>query len=88
MRSIIFASPIRAPVRAFGIAYGACVIDSIPPAIAISISPDRMSTSARCTAFSPERHTLLIVMHGTSIGTPPFVAAWRAVICPCAACRT
>ena len=36
----------------------------------------------------PERHTLLIVIDGTDIGTPPFTAAWRAGICPAPAWST
>ncbi len=32
--------------------------------------------------LSPDRHTLLMVVAGTDIGIPPFVAAWRAVIWP------
>ena len=36
----------------------------------------------------PDRHTLLIVSAGTVIGMPAFVAAWRAVICPCPAWST
>jgi hypothetical protein len=50
-------------------------MDSIPPATAISISPARMSWSARATAFSPDRHTLLIVIEGTSFGIPAAIAA-------------
>jgi hypothetical protein len=39
-----------------------------------------MSWSARAMAFSPDRHTLLMVMAGTSLGTPASMEAWRAVI--------
>ncbi len=71
---------MRAPVRALGTAYGAVDIDSNPPASATSISPARISTSARCTAFRPDKQTLLRVIAGIVIGTPPATAAWRAVI--------
>jgi len=66
---------MRAPNRASGMAYGAFVIDSMPPATAISISPARMSWSARAIAFRPERHTLLIVIAGVSLGSPALIAA-------------
>ena len=39
-------------------------------------------------ALSPDRHTLLMVEAGTSIGIPALAAAWRAVICPAPARMT
>src|ERR1700716_1798902 len=39
-------------------------------------------------ALRPERQTLLIVSAGTSTGSPPWTAAWRAVIWPAPAWRT
>ena len=80
MASTISVLPIRTPHRAPGSRYGACDIDSIPPATTTSTSPARMSWSARAIAFNPERHTLLIVMAGISRGMPASIAAWRAVI--------
>jgi hypothetical protein len=82
MASTISVLPIRVPHRAWGMRYGASLIDSNPPATATSISPARMSWSARAMAFMPDRHTLLMVMAGTSLGIPALMAAWRAVICP------
>jgi hypothetical protein len=64
------------------------LIDSIPPATATSSSPARISWSARATALRLDRHTLLRVMAGTSIGTPAAIAAWRAVIWPVPAWST
>jgi len=80
--------PMRAPNRAEGSTYGAFVMDSIPPATATSISPARISWSASAIAFRPDRHTLLIVMAGTSLGIPAPIAACRAVIWPAPACST
>jgi hypothetical protein len=60
----------------------------MPPATATSSSPARIIWSAMATADVPERHTLLIVIAGVSIGMPAAIAAWRAVICPCPACST
>src|SRR6266496_2319732 len=82
MESTISALPMRAPNRAFGTRYGALVIDSIPPATATSISPARISWSARATAVRLDRHTLLRVMAGVCGGMPAAMAAWRAVIWP------
>jgi hypothetical protein len=60
----------------------------MPPATATSISPARIIWSAIAIADIPERHTLLIVIAGTSLGRPAPIDAWRDVICPAPACRT
>jgi hypothetical protein len=60
----------------------------MPPATTVSTSPARIIWSASAMALSPDRQTLLIVMAGTSCGTPARIAAWRAVIWPAPACRT
>ena len=67
--------PMRYPARAFGSRYGAPVIDSMPPATTTSASPLWIIWSARYSALTPERHTLLIVIAGTLIGMPAFAAA-------------
>ena len=48
---------------------------SCPPAITISASPALMAWAARCVAFSPEPHTLLIVMAGIMSGSPALISA-------------
>src|SRR5207245_320630 len=53
-----------------------------------SASPARINWSARAMAFSPDRHTFLMVIAVTSFGIPAAMAAWRAVICPAPAWRT
>jgi hypothetical protein len=75
MESTRATSPYLNPSRDFGSRCGDWVIDSMPPATTISNSPARMSWSARAIASMPDRHTLLIVIDGTSIGMPPFTAA-------------
>jgi len=47
-----------------------------------------MSWSASAIESRPERHTLLMVIAGTLIASPPFTAAWRAVIWPAPAWST
>src|SRR3954469_1205518 len=88
IRSTSVPSPIRYPERAFGSAYGAFVIDSIPPVTTTSTSPARIIESAISTARIEDAHTLLTVSEGTSIGIPPPIAAWRAGACPAPACST
>ena len=61
---------------------GAWLIDSMPPATTTSASPDWIIWSARWMAWMPDRHTLLTVTAGTSMGTPPLAAAWRAGFWP------
>ncbi len=75
-------SPMRKPARAPGSRYGALVMDSIPPATTMSASPAWIMRSARWMALTPDRQTLLMVVAGTVMGMPPFIAAWRAVIWP------
>ena len=65
-------------MRAFGSAYGAFVIDSMPPVTTTSTSPARIIESAISTARIEEAQTLFTVSDGTSIGIPAPTAAWRA----------
>jgi hypothetical protein len=80
--STISASPRREPARAFGRTYGACVMDSMPPATTISTSPARIIWSASAMAVVPDRQTLSTFSAGTSLGIPAAIEAWRAVTCP------
>ena len=57
-------------------------IDSWPPAMTRSASPDLISRAASITAVRPERQILLMVMVGTSQPIPAATAAWRAGPCP------
>ena len=68
-------SPRREPSRAFGRTNGAFVIDSMPPATAISRSPARIIWSAIAMAEVPDRQTLFTVMAGISLGMPAAIAA-------------
>src|SRR6195952_4621228 len=88
MWSSIVTSPYLNPDRDLASRCGAWVIDSWPPATTISHSPARMSWSASAIAFSPERHTLLMVSAGTSIPMPAATAACRAGIWPAPAVST
>jgi hypothetical protein len=63
-------------------------MDSMPPATTMSASPDWTIWSARKIELRPDRHTLLMVVAGTSMPMPPLTAAWRAVIWPEPACST
>jgi hypothetical protein len=60
----------------------------MPPATTTSTSPARINWSASAMALRPDRHTLLIVIAGTSWGMPASIAACRAVIWPVPAWRT
>src|SRR6185437_2944836 len=51
---------------------------SMPPAMAMEARPAAIWSAAIITAFMPEPHILLIVVAGTSNGTPAKTAAWRA----------
>src|SRR4030088_3087908 len=82
IESTTSALPMRRPSRTRGSRYGQPLIDSMPPATAMSMSPARMPWSAIITALSPEPHTLLIVSAATWWGRPPWSAAWRAGFCP------
>src|ERR1700730_4143435 len=53
-------------------------MDSSPPASTSWAEPARIWSAASITAFSPEPHILLTVVHGTLTGTPAPTAAWRA----------
>jgi len=48
---------------------------SHPPATTTSASPLLIMSAAMFTAFSPEPHTTLIVVAGTSIGRPALMDA-------------
>ena len=56
---------MRSPSRARGSRYGQLLMDSMPPATAMSMSPTAMPWAASITAFSPEPQTLLIVSAAT-----------------------
>ncbi len=73
IESIACTSPIRKPKRAPGSRYGAWLIDSMPPATAISTSPARTAWSRSPTVRIPDAHTLLIVSEGTSLGIPALI---------------
>src|SRR4051794_20502896 len=88
IRSTSVPSPIRYPERAFGSAYGAFVIDSIPPVTTTSTSPARIIESAISTARIEDAHTLFTVSAGTSIGSPAATAACRAGAWPAPAWST
>src|SRR4051812_19458847 len=79
---------MRSPSRTRDSRYGVLLIDSIPPATAISISPVAMPCAASITAFRPEPHTLLMVIAATCSCSPPFNAACRAGFCPSPAATT
>ena len=64
--------------------YGQLLIDSMPPATAMSMSPSAMPCAASITALRPEPHTLLIVSAPTLLSRPPLSAAWRAGAWPSA----
>src|SRR5688572_15736654 len=81
-------SPMRRPSRTRGSRYGALLIDSMPPATAMSMSPVAIPCDASITAFRPEPHTLLMVSAATFSLSPPFNAAWRAGFCPTPAITT
>ena len=72
---MIVALFILYPKRAFVIAYGAIDIFSIPPATTISASPAIIIVAASFTHLRPEPQTTLIVIAGTSIGSPALIAA-------------
>jgi hypothetical protein len=65
---------------ALPITRGARVIDSTPPAIAKSISPQRIARAASPTALRPEAHSRLTVMPGTLSGNPASNSAMRATL--------
>ena len=55
---------------------------SIPPATTMSTSPARIICEAIATALRPEPQTMLIVVAGTSFGTPAPIDTWRAGFWP------
>src|SRR5712671_6052658 len=59
---------------------GARVMDSTPPAIAKSISPQRIARAASPTALRPEAHRRLTVMPATLSGKPASNSAMRATL--------
>ena len=88
MLSIIFAWPMRNPVRAAGSTYGARLMFSMPPAMITSASPQRMAWAPRCRALRPEPQTLFRVRLGTAWGRPARIEAWRAGFWPLPAVST
>src|SRR5262245_4974829 len=80
--------PIRNPSRTRDRRYDVLLIDSIPPATAMSMSPVAIPCAASMTAFRPEPHTLLIVIAATWSDRPPLSAAWRAGFWPSPAATT
>src|SRR5512139_1806401 len=58
--------------------YGARSMFSMPPAIALLVKPSITSCAALAIAWAPEPQTRFTVRAGTSTGTPPLMAAWRA----------
>src|SRR4051794_19132010 len=88
IRSTSVPSPIRYPERAFGSAYGAFVIDSMPPVTTTSTSPARIIESAISTARMDDAQTLFTASAGTSIGSPAAIAACRAGAWPAPAWST
>ena len=81
-------SMLTFPSLPLGTVKGACDIDSIPPTIIISDSPERIEVAANIIAFILEPHILFIVSAGILSGMPAFKAAWRAGCCPMPADRT
>jgi hypothetical protein len=57
---------------------GAASMFSIPPAMAVSTEPTRISCAAERIACAPEPQTRFTVMAGTWTGRPPWIAACRA----------
>lgn len=55
---------------------------SIPPAITISASPQRIAWAAMVTLFKPEPQSLLTVSAGTLLGRPALMADCLAGFCP------
>ncbi len=75
--SVIFDGPIRAPQRAASTQYGACDIDSAPPASATSTSPVWMCIVAVTIDWTPDPQSRLTVSAGDSCGTPALIATTR-----------
>ena len=59
---------------------GARVIDSTPPAMANSVSPQRIARAASPMALRPEAQSRLTVTPGTRIGQPASSSAMRATL--------
>ena len=57
---------------------GALVIDSVPPATAISASPAAMALAAAAMASIPDPHSRFTVAPGTSTGRPASSTPIRA----------
>src|SRR6266487_4992410 len=68
-------SPIRWPQRMDGSQYGARLIDSAPPATAVSASPSVMACAAETIACSPLPQSRFTVKAGIVTGRPPLTAA-------------
>ena len=71
-------SPMRWPKRAAGTVYGARLMLSEPPPIAMSASPSMIVCAADTIACRPEPHRRFTVSAGVCCATPPLIAATRA----------
>jgi hypothetical protein len=67
-------------VSALAMTKGARDMDSTPPAIASSASPQRIARPAWVTASSPEPHRRFTVVPGTLSGSPAIRPAMRATL--------
>ena len=88
MVSTILKSPMRKPSREPFIACGEALMFSWPPAMMMLASPHLIACAARCVAFRPLPHTLLMVNAGMELGKPALMTAWRAAFWPTAAVST
>ena len=70
MLSIIFTSPMRAPLRSCGDRYAPRDITSTPPPMPTSQSPSRMFCAVVTTACSPDEHRRFTAIATESIGKP------------------
>jgi len=67
-------------ISALGITMGARDMDSTPPAIANSASPQRMARAAMPTASIPDPQSRFTVVPGTSTGSPASRPDMRATL--------
>src|ERR1039457_4345769 len=77
MASTATASCMRLPERMSGSQYWARLMDSAPPATAVSASPSMMACAAEMMACSPLPHSRFTVSPGVPAGRPPLMAATR-----------
>lgn len=81
-------SPYPSPFLVWINICGALDIDSKPPAIAAFVFPNAIDWEANTIDFNPDEHTLLIVVQGTYVPTPPFKEACLAGAWPIPADKT